>query len=74
MYRALKSSYTCECMQLETLNLKPAKTEEVTPAAMEGVLASFLNIGKRSMWQQLTGAQAHEIALELVSVEQKVPQ
>jgi hypothetical protein len=58
-------------MSLVSLHLRPAKTEEISPAAQEGVLSSFLTIGKHSAWKKLQGIKQPQLALELVSVEQK---
>lgn len=58
-------------MHMTALHLKPAKTDEISPAAMEGVLSSFLTIGKQSLLKRLTFQESYQIALELISREQR---
>jgi len=53
------------------LKLRPAKTEEITPSAQIGFLSSFLNIGKRSMWEQLAWKPGKKLSLEIASIDQK---
>ncbi|OGK64584.1 hypothetical protein A2209_03340 [Candidatus Roizmanbacteria bacterium RIFOXYA1_FULL_41_12] len=51
--------------------LRPAKTEETTPAAQIGLLSSFLNIGKRSLLDLLMLKSAKYLSFEIVSINQK---
>ena len=51
--------------------LRPAKTEEIGASAQIGLLSSFLNIGKRSLWQTLALQKPKYLSLEIVSLNQK---
>jgi len=53
------------------LLFRPAKTEEISPAAQIGVLSSFLNIGKTTLTDFLLLKKTKFLSLEIASLNQK---
>lgn len=51
--------------------LRPAKTEEITPNAQIGLLSSFLNIGKRKVFDLLLFKGPKYLSFEIASLNQK---
>jgi len=53
------------------LLLRPAKTEEISPAAQMSLLSSFLNVTRRNLWARMLLKPAQYLSLEIYSLKQK---
>lgn len=53
------------------LRVRPAKTEEIKPAAQLGILGAYLHLGKRSVWERLSRQGKKQVSFEIISLNQK---